>query len=66
MSAMKIVICGSRADADLACARMQDPARGFRCQILDQFHDTFWDATQVGAPSSMVFEDRFVVIGIRP
>ena len=66
MSTLKIVICNSEQDADVARARMEDPTRGFHCEVVRQYHDIIWDATQVGAPSSLVFEDRFLVICTKP
>lgn len=61
MSMMKIVICKSQTDAQVAMQRMQQ--RGMQCQALRSFDDIIWDASQaepVDAP--LAFDNHFVVI----
>ncbi|MCI0430633.1 MAG: hypothetical protein L0210_08855 [Rhodospirillales bacterium] len=67
MSTLKIVICKKKHDADVAKARMEDPTRGFRCDVVRQCDEIIWDANSAdpGDPT-MVFEDHFVVICQKP
>ena len=62
MSIMKIVICATREQAELARTRMQQ--RRFQVRVFDPFDDVIWDATQA-SPSdpALAFSDQFVVIG---
>jgi hypothetical protein len=66
MDAVRIVICKTENQAQLACARMRND--GFNCNGPEPRADTvYWDAT--GAEPSdpeMIFSKHFVVIGRRP
>ncbi len=67
MSTLKIVICKKKRDADVAKARMEDPTRGFRCNIVQQYDEIILDANSAnpGDPT-MMFESQFVVICQKP
>ena len=64
MSMMKIVICKSQNDANVAMQRMQQ--RGMQCQAVRSFDDIIWDASQANPTDApLAFDDHFVVIGTR-
>jgi hypothetical protein len=64
MSMMKIVICATREQAELARARMQQ--RQFQVQVAQEVDDLIWDASQASpADPALAFSDQFVVIGTK-
>ena len=64
MPIMKIVICATREQADLAQTRLVQ--RNFQVQIAQEFADLIWDATQASpADPALAFSDQFVVIGTK-
>jgi hypothetical protein len=64
MAILKIVICATREQAELARARLQQ--RNFQVQLAQEFDDLIWDATQASpADPALAFSDQFVVIGTR-
>lgn len=61
MSMMKIVVCKTQTDAEVAMQRMQ--LRGMQCQALRSFDDIIWDASQANPMDApLAFDDQFVVI----
>jgi hypothetical protein len=64
MSIMKIVICATREQAELARARLEQ--RRFEVRVAQEFDDLIWDATQASpADPALAFSEQFVVIGTR-
>lgn len=66
MTMMKIVVCETNDEADLAEERMRQ--RNFQIlQAAQVFHDVIWDGS-MAKPSDapLAFGDHFVVIGFRP
>ena len=64
MAILKIVICATREQAELARARLQQ--RNFQVQLAQEFYDLIWDSTQASpADPALAFSDQFVVIGTR-
>ena len=65
MSMIKIVVCRTQHDANVAMQRMQ--MLGMNCLPVQQFQDIIWDASAAHPQDSpLAFDDQFVVIGTKP
>ncbi len=65
MDAVKIAVCRTQEDAQVACLRLRQD--GFECDEPEQQASfVYWDATQANpSDPELIFRNHFVVIGRR-